>query len=46
MIIVKGFSAQSFQYIFINHISREAKVTTEKWKGYRPIAKAFNITQI
>lgn len=43
---IENFSAQSLQYIFVNHISREAKVTTDKWRGYRPIAKAFNITQI
>ncbi len=43
---IDDFSAQSLQYIFINHISREAKVTTDKWRGYRPIAKAYDITQI
>ncbi|WP_027126103.1 transposase, partial [Gelidibacter mesophilus] len=29
-----------------DHISREANVTTDKWRGYRPIAKAYNIKQI
>lgn len=43
---IDDFSAQSLQYIFVNHISREAKVTTDKWRGYRPISKAYNITQI
>lgn len=43
---IEDFSAQSLQYMFINHISRDAKVTTDKWKGYRPIAKAYDITQI
>ena len=43
---IDDFSAQSLQYIFVNHISREAKVTTDKWRGYRPIAKAYKITQI
>lgn len=43
---IEDFSAQSLQYLFINHISRYAKVTTDKWRGYRPIAKAYNITQI
>ena len=43
---IKDFSASSLQYIFVNHISREAKVITDKWRGYRPIAKAYNITQI
>lgn len=35
---IEDFSAQSLQYIFINHISRDAKVTTDKWRGYRRIA--------
>ncbi len=43
---IEDFSARSLQYIFINNISREAKVTTDKWKGYRPIAKAYDISQI
>jgi len=43
---IEDFSAESLQYIFVNHISREAKVTTDKWKGYRPIGKAYDITQI
>lgn len=43
---IDDFSAQSLQYIFINHISREAQVTTDLWRGYRPIAKAYNITQV
>ena len=43
---IEDFSARSLQYIFVNNISREAKVTTDKWKGYRPIAKAYDITQI
>jgi len=43
---IKDFSAQSLQYIFVNHINRDAKVVTDKWRGYRPIAKAYDITQI
>ena len=43
---IEDFSARSLQYIFVNHISRDAKITTDKWRGYRPIAKAYNITQI
>jgi hypothetical protein len=43
---IEDFSAQSLQYIFINHISREANVTTDVWRGYRPIAKAYDITQV
>jgi len=43
---IEDFSAKSLQYIFVNHISRDAKVTTDKWRGYRPIAKVYGITQI
>ncbi|CAH8281964.1 ISXO2 transposase-like protein [Mariniflexile fucanivorans] len=43
---IEDFSARSLQYMFIKHISRDANVTTDKWKGYRPIAKAYNINQI
>lgn len=43
---IDDFSAQSLQYIFISHVSREAKVTTDKWRGYRPISKVYDITQI
>ena len=43
---IEDFSARSLQYIFVDHISREADITTDKWRGYRPISKAFNITQI
>lgn len=43
---INDFSAQSLQYIFVDHISREANVTTDEWRGYRPIAKVYNIVQI
>ncbi|MDT0641400.1 IS1595 family transposase [Zunongwangia sp. F363] len=43
---IDDFSARSLQYIFVDHISRDAKITTDKWRGYRPIAKAYDITQI
>jgi hypothetical protein len=31
---IDNFSAASLQYIFVNHISREAKITTDKWKEF------------
>lgn len=43
---IEDFSAQSLQYIFVNHISRDAKILTDEWRGYRPISKAYDITQI
>ncbi len=42
---IRDFSAQSLQYIFIKHIDKQAQVVTDKWRGYKPIAKAWNITQ-
>ncbi len=41
---IDDFSAQSLQYIFVNHISRNAKITTDKWRGSSPFVKAYNIT--
>ena len=43
---IKDFSAKSLNGIFDRHISKEAKITTDNWKGYRPISKNYNITQI
>lgn len=43
--LINDFSARSLQYIFINNFSRNAKTAKDK-RGYRPIAKAYNITQI
>ena len=43
---IRDFSARSLQYIFVRHIDRAAKVATDKWKGYRPIAKAYDIEQV
>jgi hypothetical protein len=43
---IDNFSAESLRYILVNHISRETKVIADRWKGYRPIAKAYDATQI
>lgn len=32
--------------IFERHISEEANVTTDEWKGHRPISRTFKITRI
>ncbi len=42
---IDDFSAQSLQYIFINQISRNAKITTDKWMGSSPVANAYNIIE-
>lgn len=42
---IEDYSAKSLRTIFDKHISESAQVTTDDWKGYRPI-KDFNIKQI
>ena len=39
------FQSKSLRTIFDKHISKTAQVTTDEWKGYKPI-KDYNITQI
>jgi len=43
---IDDFSAKELRTIFDQHIDKNAKVTTDKWKGYRPIAKEYDIEQI
>jgi transposase-like protein len=43
---IDNFSAQSLIKIFDKHIDKKAKVRTYEWKGYRPISKQYNITQV
>ncbi|HET6244523.1 MAG: IS1595 family transposase [Bacteroidetes bacterium] len=43
---IEDFSAKSLQGIFEKHISKQAKITTDEWKEYRPIGKDYPITQI
>ena len=42
---IPDYSSKSLRTIFDKHISKTAQVTTDQWKGYKPI-KDFNITQI
>lgn len=42
---IGDYSAKSLRTIFDKHIDKSAQVTTDDWKGYRPI-KDFNIKQI
>ena len=42
---IPDFSSKSLRRIFDKHIDKTAYITTDEWKGYRPI-KDFNITQI
>ena len=43
---IEDFSAKSLRKIFDKHISKKAKITTDQWRGYNPISKDYNITQI
>jgi hypothetical protein len=38
---IKDFSAKSLRTIFDKHVSINANVTTDEWKGYKPIMKDY-----
>ena len=44
LLFIRNFQQKSLRTIFDKHISKTAQVTTDEWKGYKPI-KDFNITQ-
>jgi transposase-like protein len=43
---IDNYSAKELKKLFKKHISIKATVTTDKWKGYRPLMKQYDITQI
>ncbi|MBU0694997.1 MAG: IS1595 family transposase [Bacteroidetes bacterium] len=43
---INNFSSKSLKGIFDKHISKQANVTTDEWRGYRPISKEYKIDQI
>ena len=43
---INDFSANELRTIFDKHISKTANIITDLWRGYRPIAKQYNIEQI
>jgi len=43
---IPDYSSKSLKTIFDKHISGEAKVTTDLWKGYKPLMGSFSIEQI
>lgn len=43
---IDNFSAKELRKIFDKHIDSKAEVVTDLWKGYKPIANDFDITQI
>jgi len=43
---IDNFSAKELEKIFEKHIDENAIITTDQWRGYRPLFKDYNITQI
>ena len=43
---IDNYSAKELKKMFEAHISTDASVTTDLWKGYRPLMKEYNISQI
>ena len=42
---IDDYSAKSLTPIFEEHISTTAKIVTDKWRGYNPLKKEYNIEQ-
>lgn len=43
---IDNFSAKELGKIFDKHIDKQGIITTDLWKGYRPLVKQYHITQI
>ena len=43
---IKDYSSKSLIPIFEEHISTSAKIITDKWRGYEPLKKVYDIEQI
>ncbi|MFT6963144.1 MAG: hypothetical protein ACJAWV_002878 [Flammeovirgaceae bacterium] len=43
---IDDYSSKSLSGIFEKHIDKKAKITTDVWRGYRPIMKEYSIEQI
>ena len=43
---IDNFSSKELEKIFEKHIDNKAAVTTDLWRGYRPLFKDYHITQI
>lgn len=42
---IDDYSSKSLKGLFEKHISQNADVHTDNWRGYRPLAKSYKITQ-
>jgi len=43
---IDDYSSKSLTPIFEEHISQSAEVVTDKWRGYQPIGKKWDLVQI
>jgi len=43
--VIDDASAKSFRPFFTKYISKDAKVVTDEWKGYRPLMDEYQIEQ-
>lgn len=43
---IDNYSSSELNKVFEAHISKEAKVNTDKWTGYAPLKTAYNIKQL
>lgn len=43
---IEDYSSKSLRGIFETHISTSAKVTTDGWRGYRPLQEDYQINQV
>jgi hypothetical protein len=43
---IDDYSSDELGKIFESHISKDAKIKTDKWTGYMPLKKEYNIEQI
>jgi len=43
---IEDYSSTELNKIFESHISKEAKVNTDKWTGYNPLKNQYTINQL
>lgn len=43
---IQDYSSKSLRVLFDKHIDKTAKITADKWRGYDPISKDYDITQV
>jgi transposase-like protein len=42
---IDNYSSKELETIFEQHISEQANITTDQWRGYRPLSEEYKITQ-